>query len=128
MIWGLINAEEYGITSANVDEMKSSENSDIRTLLGVEGEADWGYTTLGLSPDSLAKAISAVGNYGEIYDRYFGANGTSLHTGPRLEQSLDQWWPDVRATDQVIVISKSIWVCSPSLQRLHTQCCNHNNN
>ena len=128
VIWGLINAEEYGITSDNVDQMKSSENSDIRALLGAEGEADWGYTTLGLSPDALAKAISAVGNYGEIYDRYFGANGLAFQLDRGLNNLMDQWWFDVRATDQVIAISTSLWVCSPSLQRLHTQCCNHNNN
>lgn len=88
VIWGLINAEEYGITSANVDQMKSSENSDIRALLGVEGEADWGYTTLGLSSDSLAKAISAVGNYGEIYNRYFGPDGIAFV----LDRGLNNLW------------------------------------
>ncbi len=88
VIWGLINGEEYGITSDNVDQMKSSENSDIRALLGVEGEADWGYTTLGLSPDAIAKAIAAVGNYGEIYDRYFGADGIAF----QLDRGLNNLW------------------------------------
>jgi general L-amino acid transport system substrate-binding protein len=88
VIWGLINAEEYGITSANVEEMKASENSDIRSLLGVAGEADWGYTALGLSPDSLANAITAVGNYGEVYDRYFGANGIAF----QLDRGLNNLW------------------------------------
>ncbi len=88
VIWGLINAEEYGITADNVDQMKSSKNSDIRALLGVEGEADWGYTALGISPDSLAKAITAVGNYGEIYDRYFGANGIAF----QLDRGLNNLW------------------------------------
>jgi general L-amino acid transport system substrate-binding protein len=88
VIWGLINAEEFNITSDNVDQMKSSENSDIRSMLGVEGEADWGYTTLGLTPDALAKAISAVGNYGEIYDRYFGPNGMAFV----LDRGLNNLW------------------------------------
>jgi len=88
VIWGLINAEEYEITSANVEQMKSSENSDIRAMLGVEGEADWGYTALGLAPDALAKAISAVGNYGEIYDRYFGANGIAF----QLDRGMNNLW------------------------------------
>jgi len=88
VIWGLINAEEYKITADNVDAMKSSENSDIRAMLGVEGEADWGYTALGLSPDALAKAIAAVGNYGEIYDRYFGANGIAF----QLDRGLNNLW------------------------------------
>ena len=88
VMWGLINAEEYGITSANVEEMKSSENADIRTLLGVEGESDWGYGTLGLEADSLAQAIAAVGNYGEIYDRYFGTEGIAF----TLDRGLNNLW------------------------------------
>ena len=88
VIWGLINAEEYGITSANIEEMKSSEDAGIRALLGVEGEADWGYTALGLSPDALAQAISAVGNYGEIYDRYFGSEGVAF----TLDRGLNNLW------------------------------------
>ena len=88
VIWGLINAEERGITSANVEEMKSSENADVRALLGVEGEADWGYTALGLSPTALAQAIAAVGNYGEIYDRYFGAEGIAF----TLDRGLNNLW------------------------------------
>jgi general L-amino acid transport system substrate-binding protein len=46
VIWGLINAEELGVTQANVEEMKSSENVEIRRLLGAEGE--WGQTDLDL--------------------------------------------------------------------------------
>lgn len=88
VIWGLINAEEYGITSANVEAMKASENADIRSLLGAEGEADWGYTTLGLSPTALAQAIAAVGNYGEIYDRYFGPAGIAF----TLDRGLNNLW------------------------------------
>lgn len=82
--FALINAEELGVTQANVEEMKSSENINVLRLLGEEG--DWGYTDLGLAPDALAKAISAVGNYGEIYDRYMGPNGISftLPRGPNL--------------------------------------------
>jgi general L-amino acid transport system substrate-binding protein len=86
VMWALINAEEYGVTSANVEAMKASENADIRTLLGAEG--DWGYTALGLDADALAKAIGAVGNYGEIYDRYFGANGIAFP----LDRGLNNLW------------------------------------
>ncbi len=90
VIWGLINAEEYGINSANVEQMKSSENADVRAMLGAEGEADWGYTTLGLKADALAKAIAAVGNYGEIYDRYFGPSGIAF----TLDRGLNNLWTD----------------------------------
>lgn len=84
--WGLINAEEFGVTQANADDMMSSENSDIRTLLGA-GD-DWGYTALGLNPEALANAIKAVGNYGEIYDRYFGPSGIAFP----LPRSLNNLW------------------------------------
>ena len=82
--YALINAEELGINQANVEEMKSSDNINVLRLLGEEG--DWGYTDLGLEPDALAKAITAVGNYGEIYDRYMGPEGISftLPRGPNL--------------------------------------------
>jgi len=73
VMWSLITAEELGVTSSNVEEMKSSPSNTIRFMLGSEG--DWGYTQLGVDASALANAISAVGNYGEIYDRYFGADG-----------------------------------------------------
>ncbi len=83
--YALINAEELGITQANVEDMKSSDNINVLRLLGEEG--DWGYTDLGLEPDALANAIAAVGNYGEIYDRYMGPNGISF-TLPRGPNNL----------------------------------------
>jgi len=88
VMWALINAEEYGVTSANIEEMKASDNAAIRTLLGVEG--DWGYTALGVDADALAKAIAAVGNYGEIYDRYFGASGIAFP----FDRGLNKLWND----------------------------------
>ena len=84
-MWSLIAAEEFGITSANVEQMKASPNGAVRAILGAEG--DWGYTQLGLDPAALANAISAVGNYGEIYDKYFGPNGIAF-TLPRGPNSL----------------------------------------
>ena len=83
--FALINAEELGVTMANVEDMKSSENINVLRLLGEEG--DWGYTDLGLEPDALANAIAAVGNYGEIYDRYMGPEGISF-TLPRGPNNL----------------------------------------
>lgn len=86
IMWGLINAEDYGVTSANVDAMKTSENANIRMLLGTEG--DWGYSALGLSPDALANAIKAIGNYGEHYDHYFGPQGIAF----TLPRGLNNLW------------------------------------
>jgi len=76
----LINAEELGITSQNVDEMMNSDNVEIRRLLGVEGS--FGQEDVGLSADFAANVIRTMGNYGEIYDRYMGPNGESF-TLPR---------------------------------------------
>ena len=86
VIWGLINAEEFGVTQANVDEMMTSDNVEVRRLLGAEGE--WGQADLGLPADAIARAIRAVGNYGEIYDRYMGPEGMSF----TLERGLNDLW------------------------------------
>nr|PZN85754.1 MAG: amino acid ABC transporter substrate-binding protein [Pseudomonadota bacterium] len=69
--FALLNAEELGVTQANVEEMKSSSNPDIRRLLGVEGDFGQG---IGLDNDWAVRIIKAVGNYGEIYDRNVGKN------------------------------------------------------
>ena len=70
VINGLIEAEEYGITQANALEMKkNSKNPAVQRLLGATGDVG-GF--LDLDNDWLLRAIQAVGNYGEIYDRHFG--------------------------------------------------------
>jgi general L-amino acid transport system substrate-binding protein len=86
LIWGLINAEELGITQANVDQMMSSESVEARRLLGAEGE--WGQADLGLPRDAIARAVRAVGNYGEMYDRYMGPQGISF----TLERGQNALW------------------------------------
>jgi general L-amino acid transport system substrate-binding protein len=68
--FGLLDLEEAGITQANVDEQKAnSKNSDVRRMLGVEG--DFGQK-LGVGNDWLYNVAKQVGNYGEIYDRNIG--------------------------------------------------------
>ena len=70
VINGLIEAEENGITAANVLEMKEkSKNPVIQRMLGKSGDTG---SFLALDADWLVRAIQAVGNYGEIYDRHFG--------------------------------------------------------
>jgi general L-amino acid transport system substrate-binding protein len=88
VMYVLINAEELGVTSQNVDEMMNSDNIPIRRLLGVEGE--FGQADLGLSDDFAANVIKAVGNYGEIYDRYMGPNGDAFD----LPRSINKLWSD----------------------------------
>jgi general L-amino acid transport system substrate-binding protein len=65
----LVAAEELGVTQANVDEQRKSQNPDVQRLLGVNG--DFG-SKLGVSNDYAYNAIKAVGNYGEIWDRNVG--------------------------------------------------------
>lgn len=66
VVYGMIEAEELGITSENVDEFLTSEDPVVRRLLGVEGELG---AKLGLSNDFIYRVIKLVGNYGEVYDR-----------------------------------------------------------
>ena len=80
VLFGLIDAEELGVTQANVEQMTSSDNIEIRRMLGAEG--DWGQADLGLQPDALVNVIAAVGNYGEIYNRYIGPDGLDIPRGP----------------------------------------------
>ncbi len=66
-LFALINADEYGVTSENVDQMKAeSSNPNVRRLLGVEGTMG---ENLGLSSDWAYNAIKQVGNYDELYQR-----------------------------------------------------------
>jgi general L-amino acid transport system substrate-binding protein len=67
--FAMVNAEELGVTSANVDEMKSSTNPEIQRLLG--GEGAFG-EMLGLGNDWAYNIIKQVGNYGEAFDRNVG--------------------------------------------------------
>lgn len=67
--FALVDAEELGVTAANVEAMKASDSGDVRQLLGVEGSLGKG---IGLSAGWAANAISAVGNYGEIFERNLG--------------------------------------------------------
>ena len=78
--YALLTAEEAGVTQANVDEMKTSSNDPVvRRLLGVEG--DFGQL-LGLDNEWAYRAIKVGGNYGELYDRFFGPGALDLPRGP----------------------------------------------
>lgn len=67
--FALLNAEELGVTQANVEEMKQSSNPEIRRLLGVEGTFG---ADAGMSADFVVNIVKAVGNYGEIFERNVG--------------------------------------------------------
>ncbi len=68
--YGMINAEELGVTKANVDEMLKSTNPEIKRLLGVEGKFG---ESIGLTPDWAYRIIKHVGNYGESFEKNVGA-------------------------------------------------------
>lgn len=83
----LIAAEELGITQANVDEVrKTSKNPEVKRLLGVTGKMG---NKLGLENDWAYKAIKAVGNYGEIWNRNLGPD-----TPLGFERGLNALWTD----------------------------------
>ncbi len=84
----LIAAEELGITSENVEEMASEagDNPEINRLLGTEGDLG---DMMGLDPDWAVRAIAAVGNYGESFERNIG-EGTPVG----LSRGLNAQWTD----------------------------------
>ena len=82
----LLNAEEFGITQANVEEMKTSANPEIKRLLGAEEGAKFG-TDLGLENDFAVKIIKGVGNYGEIFERNIGQESPL-----KIARGLNQLW------------------------------------
>ena len=67
--FALIEAEDYGITQANVDSMMKSDNPAVGRILG--STEDTG-KLIGLDKNWAANAIKAVGNYGEMFDRNVG--------------------------------------------------------
>jgi len=85
---GLIIAEEKGVTQDNVDDLVASGELPPETarLLGVEGEYG---SILGLDNDWMVQVIAAVGNYGEIFDRYIGPE-----TPVGLERGLNALYTD----------------------------------
>jgi general L-amino acid transport system substrate-binding protein len=70
VIYGLIQAEEFGITSDNVESFLGSDNPNIQRFLGTNGNTLG--ETLNLPNDFMVTVISQVGNYGEIFDRNLG--------------------------------------------------------
>lgn len=74
----LKSAEEFGITRANADQMKTSKDPFVLRLLGVEG--DFG-KMLGLDNEWSLRAIKTSGNYGEMYDTHFGPKALDLPRG-----------------------------------------------
>ena len=84
VVYALMQAEESGITKANVDDMLKSDDPSIKRMLGVTpgmGKA------LGLEENWAYNAIKQVGNYGEIFDRNIGASSPL-----KLDRGLNNLW------------------------------------
>ncbi|MEO7743508.1 MAG: amino acid ABC transporter substrate-binding protein [Usitatibacter sp.] len=69
VIYGLMEAEEYGITQANVDQMKSSQDPVVMRIVGTSEDTG---KLVGLDKEWLVRAVKAVGNYGEMFARNVG--------------------------------------------------------
>lgn len=82
--FALLNAEELGVTSKNIDTKAKSEIPDVRRLLGFEGNFGEG---LGLSSDWVYRIVRHVGNYGEIFDRNLG-EGSKL----KIKRGINAIW------------------------------------
>ena len=71
VVYGLIEAEEYGVTAANADQLKSSSTDPVVQRLLGGGNEDSG-KLMGLDKEWLLRGIKATGNYGEIFERNVG--------------------------------------------------------
>ena len=67
--FAMVNAEELGVTQANVTDMLKSTNPEIRRLLGLEGEHG---AKFGVTNDWVVRILRHVGNYGESFERHLG--------------------------------------------------------
>ena len=85
-VYGLITAEEAGITSENVNDFLDSGDPSIQRLLGQNDNASGSY--LGIPNDFMVAVISQVGNYGEIFARNLGVAPFNLGRG------LNALWTD----------------------------------
>jgi len=82
--FAMVNAEELGVTSKNIEESLKSDNPDVKRLLGTEGSYG---ERMGLTKDWAARVIRFVGNYGEVYERTVGV-GSSLG----IPRGINQLW------------------------------------
>ncbi len=86
-LFAMIQAEEFGITSENLEKIKGeTQNPDVQRFLGVIEDKG---SELGLPNDFAVQIIAQVGNYGESFDRNLGP-GTAL----KIERGLNALWTD----------------------------------
>jgi general L-amino acid transport system substrate-binding protein len=83
-LYAMIDAEELGVNSKNIDEALKSKKPEVMRLVGTEGTYG---EDLGLTKDWAVRIIRHVGNYGEVYDRNVGAE-SKLH----IPRGMNQLW------------------------------------
>ena len=83
-VFAMINGEELGLTSANIDSMVSSPNHAVKRFLGLEGIGGKG---LGLTDGWAYQIIKQVGNYGESFERNLGESSPL-----KLKRGLNNLW------------------------------------
>ncbi|HTA99501.1 MAG TPA: amino acid ABC transporter substrate-binding protein [Bradyrhizobium sp.] len=83
-LYAMINAEELGVTSKNIDEALKSKKPDVMRLVGTEGSYG---EDLGLTKDWAVRIIRRVGNYGEVYERNIGSESKL-----KIPRGLNQLW------------------------------------
>ena len=86
-VFGMINAEEFGITSENIGDFMESEDPSVQRLLGIGDTPAGSY--LGIPNDFMVEVITQVGNYGEMFDRNLGPE-----TIFGLDRGLNALWTD----------------------------------
>ena len=82
--FAMLNAEELGVTQANVDQQLKSDNPEIKRLLGTEGKFG---EQIGLTTDWVVRILKHVGNYGESFERNVG-EGSPL----KIARGLNALW------------------------------------
>jgi len=93
-LFGLIEAEEYGVSSASVDKLKSeSKDPPVQRLVGTSGDIGKG---MGLDNDWLVRAIKAIGNYGEMYERNIGPIGIARGVNAQWRDGGLMYAPPIR--------------------------------
>jgi len=93
-LFGLLEAEEYGVSSQNIDKLMGENNDPpVQRLLGKTGDAGKG---MGLENDWLVKIVKAVGNYGEIYQRNIGPLGIARGVNAQWRDGGLMYAPPIR--------------------------------
>ncbi|MFW2365853.1 MAG: amino acid ABC transporter substrate-binding protein [Desulforhopalus sp.] len=85
-LYAMVNAEELGVSSQNINEMKISNMLDVQRLFGLSGSGGKG---LGLADNWAAEIIRQVGNYGEVYEKNFGSAAVN-----NIDRGLNRLWSE----------------------------------